>query len=250
MNSRRFSKLVSIFQVLSALFMFWLLGYTLFRSMDNDLINHIEVIIFYLPLLLLLLLSIFPIFILSLKHRVTVAEGSLIPIYLFFISMSSVAYIPSIEEYIGITMLPYVFNQKLFFFFLLCTEIVLLFAAIINYDNTNTSRHHNIYTMLGIATALIIAIKLPLNSNRHMPNSHSMGIWLVAFSIMLLGLMTYFANFLKDKESYALKRFFTFVFLSLGHMIIVAGFFPVTLLGAIFYFIGIAMLCLVSPHGY
>ncbi|MCR5731728.1 MAG: hypothetical protein K6G51_02145 [Sphaerochaetaceae bacterium] len=250
MNKGLFTNLISILQVLSSLLMSWLLGYTLMSSIDNDLSNHLEILTGFFPLFLLLILTVFPIFILRLKHRVAAAEGPLLPLYLFFITMSSASFLPRIEDYIGITIFSFVFVQRLSFFFLLSTEIVLFFASLVNYDNGKNLKHSNMYTTLGLLTTFVLSATIPLNSNYNVANSHSTGLLFIAIAIMLLALLTYFANFLKDKESYALKRFITFVFLSIGHIVILTGIFPFSIFGLILYTVGILMLCFVSPNGY
>lgn len=250
MNEANVSRIVSVVQVLSALCMSGLIIYVLVISMRMGNAGPAEVLMRFAPTSIMLILSIFPVFILRIKHRSMAVEGSYIPLYLFFVTLSSLSTIPALEDFIGIYMFSYVLIQKLARFFFLGSSIVLLFAALVNYDAGKNLQKSGLYATAGLVTAFLIAFFIPVNSNIYTVNKHEFELLITIFVIMFLSMMTYLASFLKDKESYALKRFVTIVFLSLGHFIVIVGSTPYTIIGAVMYFIGVVMLCAVSPTGY
>ena len=70
--------------------------------------------------------------------------------------------------------------------------------------------------------------------------------------MLILANITYFLAFLRDREVYKIKRFLTFLFISIGQfMIMLSNSFLITnIIGMVMMAIGALMLCLVGPDGY
>ncbi len=250
MNETNVSRIVSITQVLSALCMSGLVIYVLVTSMGKGNISPAQVVMQFAPTCSMLIFSIFPVFILRIKHRSMAVEGSYIPLYLFFVTLSAVSTIPIIESYIGVYIFSYVKIQKIARFFFLGSAIVLLFAALVNYDAGKSLQKSGLYAAASLVAAFLIAFFIPADSNLYAVNKHEFELLITIVILNVLAILTYLAAFFKDKESYALKRFFTILFLALGHFTVIVGSYPYTIGGAVLYFIGIVMLCAVSPTGY
>ena len=106
--------------------------------------------------------------------------------------------------------------------------------------------------MISLISVLIIACIIPSNSNPDIKNVHDSVFNMLVFLILAAAVLTYLVSFIADKETYHLKRFLTFLFLSAGDYLIMTfdGDTAVSLTGTLFFLTGAVMLSAVSPKGY
>ena len=133
----------------------------------------------------------------------------------------------------------------------MASYVVLLFAATQNMKNINTSKTGG-YVVISLISVLIIACIIPSNSNPDIKNVHDSVFNMLVFLILAAAVLTYLVSFIADKETYHLKRFLTFLFLSAGDYLIMTfdGDIAVSLTGTLFFLTGAVMLSAVSPKGY
>ena len=192
-----------------------------------------------------------PALILRIKHRSQVPEGYLLPLFLLLLSLQTTRMMPEIFQYTNISLISQPRLEAAEHFFFMASYVILLFAATQNMKNINTSKTGG-YVVISLISVLIIACVIPSNSNPDIKNVHDSVFNMLVFLILAAAVLTYLVSFIADKETYHLKRFLTFLFLSVGDYMIMTfdGDMAVSITGTVFFLTGAVMLSAVSPKGY
>ena len=223
MNATRASRLISTIQILvsSILTLMIIIGIFLTYKAGRQYVPGMLMEIY--PEMTIILGTLIPVLILRIKHRSQVAEGYLLP--------SKVAIMER--------------------FFFMASYAVLLFASIQNMKNVSTART-GVNIVFSLIAVFVVAYIIPTSSVDGLDNVHDIVFDMLVLLILLSGVATYLVSFISDRESYHMKRFFTFLFISLGDYLIMIGngSFSLSLSGTILFVIGAVMLSIVSPKGY
>lgn len=251
MNAAKTSKLLSSIQVLvSSVLALFIAGglYLAYRAGSGNILSYIQNIF---PEIAIIFGTLTPALILRIKHRSQVPEGYLLPLFLLLLSLQTTRMMPEIFQYTNISLISLPRLEAGEHFFFMASYVVLLFAATQNMKNINTSKTGG-YVVISLISVLIIACIIPSNSNPDIKNVHDSVFNMLVFLILAAAVLTYLVSFIADKETYHLKRFLTFLFLSAGDYLIMTfdGDIAVSLTGTLFFLTGAVMLSAVSPKGY
>lgn len=251
MNAAKTSKLLSSIQVLvSSVLALFIAGglYLAYRAGSGNILSYIQNIF---PEIAIIFGTLTPALILRIKHRSQVPEGYLLPLFLLLLSLQTTRIMPEIFQYTNISLISLPRLEAGEHFFFMASYVVLLFAATQNMKNINTSKTGG-YVVISLISVLIIACIIPSNSNPDIKNVHDSVFNMLVFLILAAAVLTYLVSFIADKETYHLKRFLTFLFLSAGDYLIMTfdGDIAVSLTGTLFFLTGAVMLSAVSPKGY
>ena len=251
MNAAKTSKLLSSIQVLvSSVLALFIAGglYLAYKAGSGNILSYIQNIF---PEIAIIFGTLTPALILRIKHRSQVPEGYLLPLFLLLLSLQTTRIMPEIFQYTNISLISLPRLEAGEHFFFMASYVVLLFAATQNMKNINTSKTGG-YVVISLISVLIIACIIPSNSNPDITNVHDSVFNMLVFLILAAAVLTYLVSFIADKETYHLKRFLTFLFLSAGDYLIMTfdGDIAVSLTGTLFFLTGAVMLSAVSPKGY
>lgn len=251
MNAAKTSKLLSSIQVMvSSVLALFIAGglYLAYRAGSGNILSYIQNIF---PEIAIIFGTLTPALILRIKHRSQVPEGYLLPLFLLLLSLQTTRIMPEIFQYTNISLISLPRLEAGEHFFFMASYVVLLFAATQNMKNINTSKTGG-YVVISLISVLIIACIIPSNSNPDIKNVHDSVFNMLVFLILAAAVLTYLVSFIADKETYHLKRFLTFLFLSAGDYLIMTfdGDIAVSLTGTLFFLTGAVMLSAVSPKGY
>ena len=251
MNAAKTAKLLSSIQVLvSSVLALFIAGglYLAYRAGSGNILSYIQNIF---PEIAIIFGTLTPALILRIKHRSQVPEGYLLPLFLLLLSLQTTRIMPEIFQYTNISLISLPRLEAGEHFFFMASYVVLLFAATQNMKNINTSKTGG-YVVISLISVLIIASIIPSNSNPDIKNVHDSVFNMLVFLILAAAVLTYLVSFIADKETYHLKRFLTFLFLSAGDYLIMTfdGDTAVSLTGTLFFLTGAVMLSAVSPKGY
>ena len=251
MNAAKTSKLLSSIQVLvSSVLALFIAGglYLAYKAGSGNILSYIQNIF---PEIAIIFGTLTPALILRIKHRSQVPEGYLLPLFLLLLSLQTTRMMPEIFQYTNISLISLPRLEAGEHFFFMASYVVLLFAATQNMKNINTSKTGG-YVVISLISVLIIACIIPSNSNPDITNVHDSVFNMLVFLILAAAVLTYLVSFIADKETYHLKRFLTFLFLSAGDYLIMTfdGDIAVSLTGTLFFLTGAVMLSAVSPKGY
>ena len=251
MNAAKTSKLLSSIQVLiSSVLALFIAGglYLAYKAGSGNILSYIQNIF---PEIAIIFGTLTPALILRIKHRSQVPEGYLLPLFLLLLSLQTTRMMPEIFQYTNISLISLPRLEAGEHFFFMASYVVLLFAATQNMKNINTSKTGG-YVVISLISVLIIACIIPSNSNPDIKNVHDSVFNMLVFLILAAAVLTYLVSFIADKETYHLKRFLTFLFLSAGDYLIMTfdGDIAVSLTGTLFFLTGAVMLSAVSPKGY
>lgn len=251
MNAAKTSKLLSSIQVLvSSVLALFIAGglYLAYKAGSGNILSYIQNIF---PEIAIIFGTLTPALILRIKHRSQVPEGYLLPLFLLLLSLQTTRMMPQIFQYTNISLISLPRLEAGEHFFFMASYVVLLFAATQNMKNINTSKTGG-YVVISLISVLIIACIIPSNSNPDIKNVHDSVFNMLVFLILAAAVLTYLVSFIADKETYHLKRFLTFLFLSAGDYLIMTfdGDIAVSLTGTLFFLTGAVMLSAVSPKGY
>ena len=251
MNAAKTSKLLSSIQVLvSSVLALFIAGglYLAYKAGSGNILSYIQNIF---PDIAIIFGTLTPALILRIKHRSQVPEGYLLPLFLLLLSLQTTRMMPEIFQYTNISLISLPRLEAGEHFFFMASYVVLLFAATQNMKNINTSKTGG-YVVISLISVLIIACIIPSNSNPDIKNVHDSVFNMLVFLILAAAVLTYLVSFIADKETYHLKRFLTFLFLSAGDYLIMTfdGDIAVSLTGTLFFLTGAVMLSAVSPKGY
>lgn len=251
MNAAKTSKLLSSIQVLvSSVLALFIAGglYLAYKAGSGNILSYIQNIF---PEIAIIFGTLTPALILRIKHRSQVPEGYLLPLFLLLLSLQTTRMMPQIFQYTNISLISLPRLEAGEHFFFMASYVVLLFAATQNMKNINTSKTGG-YVVISLISVLIIACIIPSNSNPDITNVHDSVFNMLVFLILAAAVLTYLVSFIADKETYHLKRFLTFLFLSAGDYLIMTfdGDIAVSLTGTLFFLTGAVMLSAVSPKGY
>ena len=251
MNAAKTSKLLSSIQVLvSSVLALFIAGglYLAYKAGSGNILSYIQNIF---PEIAIIFGTLTPALILRIKHRSQVPEGYLLPLFLLLLSLQTTRIMPEIFQYTNISLISLPRLEAGEHFFFMASYVVLLFAATQNMKNINTSKTGG-YVVISLISVLIIACIIPSNSNPDIKNVHDSVFNMLVFLILAAAVLTYLVSFIADKETYHLKRFLTFLFLSAGDYLIMTfdGDIAVSLTGTLFFLTGAVMLSAVSPKGY
>ena len=251
MNANRTSRIISTIQILvsSLLTVMIITGLVLANQAGPGYAVGLLLGIF--PEVALILGSFIPVLILRIKHRSQVAEGYLLPLFLLLLSLQTTRMLPSILDYSGMDIISYSKVAVMERFFFMASYAVLLFASIQNMKNVSTART-GVNIVFSLTAVFVVAYIIPTSSVDGLDNVHDIVFDMLVLLILLSGVATYLVSFISDRESYHMKRFFTFLFISLGDYLIMIGngSFSLSLSGTILFVIGAVMLSIVSPKGY
>lgn len=250
MNANKASKAISMIQILvsSALTILIIAGLFLAYGTGGRYVGLLLSNIF--PEMTIILGTLIPVLILRIKHRSQVAEGYLLPLFLLLVSLQTARMLPVIVAYTPLTALSMTWITIFERFFFMGSFTVLLYAAIQNMKNVNTSRT-GLNVVFSLVAVFVISYITPVSGTGAV-NYHEYVFNFLVFLILMAGVTTYLVNFISSRESYHLKRFFTFFFISIGDFMIITGDqnLIVSCTGTCFFIIGAAMLSAVSPKGY
>ena len=249
MTSNNTTKIISTIQICISILVFVMLalmGYVLFNVGDTIFI-YLEIF----PKLILVLSALIPSIVLRVGHQSEAVEGALIPMFLLFITMEAFAILPSFYDYYGIYIISYYISTCITRSFMLSAAMSLLFASILNLQSESISKM-NIYVLFGIISSIIISFIMPVDEINPQNNVHTIFFTMTVLIIFILADITYFFAFLKNRESYKIKRFLTLFFLSTGQFLIILSndYITTNIVGMVLSITGALMLCLVSPDGY
>ena len=251
MNANKASKLLSTIQVLvsSILAAFITTGLVYTGRQGSQAMLRFIMDLF--PEISIILGTLVPALVLRIKHRSQVAEGYLLPLFLLFLSLQTSRILPTVASFMDVDYLSYTHMRILSRFLFMSSFTILLYASMLNMKGANTSRT-GINVTFSLITVFIISYIIPTNSVPDLPNRHDFIFYFLTSLIAIAALATYFVSFINDKEPYHLKRFFTFLFMSVGDFLIITvdANIVATTIGAVFFIIGAIMLCMVSPKGY
>ncbi len=245
MTSNNTTKIISTIQICISILVFVMLalmGYVLFNVGDTIFI-YLEIF----PKLILVLSALIPSIVLRVRHQSEAVEGALI----LFITMEAFAILPSFYDYYGIYIISYYISTCITRSFMLSAAMSLLFASILNLQSESISKM-NIYVLFGIISSIIISFIMPVDEINPQNNVHTIFFTMTVLIIFILADITYFFAFLKNRESYKIKRFLTLFFLSTGQFLIILSndYITTNIVGMVLSITGALMLCLVSPDGY
>ena len=251
MNAAKTSKLLSSIQVLgSSVLALFIAGgfYLAYMAGNGNILSYIQNIF---PEIAIIIGTLAPALILRIKHRSQVPEGYLLPLFLLLLSLQTTRMMPEIFQYTNISLISQPRLEAAEHFFFMASYVILLFAATQNMKNINTSKTGG-YVVISLISVLIIACIIPSNSNPDIKNVHDSVFNMLVFLILAAAVLTYLVSFIADKETYHLKRFLTFLFLSVGDYLIMTfdGDIAVSITGTVFFLTGAVMLSAVSPKGY
>lgn len=251
MNATRASRLISTIQILvsSILTLMIVIGIFLTYKAGRQYVPGMLMEIY--PEMTIILGTLIPVLILRIKHRSQVAEGYLLPLFLLLLSLQTTRMLPSILDYSGMDIISYSKVAVMERFFFMASYAVLLFASIQNMKNVSTART-GVNIVFSLIAVFVVAYIIPTSSVDGLNNVHDIVFDMLVLLILLSGVATYLVSFISDRESYHMKRFFTFLFISLGDYLIMIGngSFSLSLSGTILFVIGAVMLSIVSPKGY
>ena len=251
MNANRTSRIISTIQILvsSLLTVMIITGLVLANQAGPGYAVGLLLGIF--PEVALILGSFIPVLILRIKHRSQVAEGYLLPLFLLMLSLQTSRIIPSLMSFSGVAIISMTWIVILQRFFFIGTFTVLLYAAIQNMKNINTSKTGS-NVAFSLIAAVVVSYIIPVNSTGIQSPFHDAIFNLLVLMIMLSAVMTYLISFVSDRESYHLKRFLTFLFISMGDFMIIVGDMDLaaSAIGTGLFVTGAIMLSVVSPKGY
>ena len=222
--------------ILAVAILSWM-GYVMYIS-DDSLFIFLEVI----PKLTIVLTTLVPSIVLRVKHQSEAVEGALIPLFLLFTTMESLVIVPSFYDYFGTYMISYYVSVTIMRGIFLSAAVSLFFAAIINLQRDSMS----------VIASFMVAFLIPVDELNPSGNRHNQFFTMCVLVVLILANITYFLAFLRDREVYKIKRFLTFLFISIGQfMIMLSNSFLITnIIGMVMMAIGALMLCLVGPDGY
>ena len=251
MNATRTSRLISTIQILVSSVLTVLIVVGIFLAFDAGAQYVPGMLKEIYPEMTIILGTLIPILILRIKHRSQVAEGYLLPLFLLLLSLQTTRMLPSILAYSGMEMVSPLHITIMERFFFMSTYAVLLFASIQNMKNVNTSKT-GLNIVFSLIAVFVVSYIIPTSSVDGLANVHEAVFDMMVLLILLGGVSTYLVSFISDRESYHIKRFFTFLFISLGDYLIMVGDgdFATSLSGTILFLIGAVMLSIVSPKGY
>lgn len=248
MNATRASRLISTIQILvsSILTLMIVIGIFLTYKAGRQYVPGMLMEIY--PEMTIILGTLIPVLILRIKHRSQVAEGYLLPLFLLLLSLQTTRMLPSILDYSGMDIISVAVMERFFF---MASYAVLLFASIQNMKNVSTART-GVNIVFSLIAVFVVAYIIPTSSVDGLDNVHDIVFDMLVLLMLLSGVATYLVSFISDRESYHMKRFFTFLFISLGDYLIMIGngSFSLSLSGTILFVIGAVMLSIVSPKGY
>lgn len=202
------------------------------------------------PEMVIVLGTLVPSLVLRLKHRSQAPEGSLLPLFLLFLSLQATNMVPTIGWAVGINYFSVSWLTRIERFIMLSTYVILLYASIQNMKNVNTTKQ-GAYVGLSLAACFVIASIIPSSSVQGAWSRHDAVFWMMVFLVAAAAVLTYLMAFVNDKESYHLNRFLTFLFITAGDLAIMAsGSLSARIAGTSLFAIGVVMLCVVSPKGY
>ena len=231
--------------ILAVAILSWM-GYVMYIS-DDSLFIFLEVI----PKLTIVLTTLVPSIVLRVKHQSEAVEGALIPLFLLFTTMESLVIVPSYYDYIGTYMISYYVSVTIMRGIFLSAAVSLFFAAIINLQRDSMSKM-SLYITFSVIASFMVAFLIPVDELNPSGNRHNQFFTMCVLVVLILANITYFLAFLRDREVYKIKRFLTFLFISIGQfMIMLSNSFLITnIIGMVMMAIGALMLCLVGPDGY
>ena len=249
MTSNSNTKIISTIQLCSSIIVvviLGLMGYALYNAGDY-LFIYLEI----LPKLVLVLSALVPSIVLRVRHQSEAVEGSLIPLFLLFITLETFTILPAFYDYYGIYIVSYYLSSTLTRGFMLSAAMSLLFGSILNLQSDSISRI-NIYVFISIVASFIVSFIIPVDELNPNKNYHNIFFTITLLILIILANATYLLAFLKTRELYKIKRFLTCFFLSIGQfLILLSNNYAITnIFGMIFCITGAIMLCIVSPDGY
>lgn len=249
MTTNHTAKVISTIQIcvsiLAVAILSWI-GYVMYIS-DDSLFIILEVV----PKLTIVLTALVPSIVLRVKHQSEAVEGALIPLFLLFTTMESFVIVPSFYDYFGTYMVSYFVSVTLMRSIFLSAAVSLFFAAILNLQRDSMAKM-SLYITFAILASVLISALIPVDELNPSGNRHNHFFTLCVLTVLILANITYFLAFLKDRESYKIKRFLTFFFISIGQFLIMLSnsFLVTNITGMAMMAVGALMLCLVGPDGY
>ncbi len=249
MTTNHTAKVISTIQIcvsiLAVAILSWI-GYVMYIS-DDSLFIILEVV----PKLTIVLTTLVPAIVLRVKHQSEAVEGALIPLFLLFTTMESLVIVPSFYDYFGTYMVSYYVCVTIMRGIFMSAAVSLFFAAILNLQRDSMSKM-SLYISFAILASFLIGFIIPVDELNPSENTHNQFFTVCVLTVLILANITYLLAFLKDRESYKIKRFLTFLFLSIGQFLIMLSnsFLVTNITGMAMMAIGALMLCLVGPDGY
>ena len=178
MTSNSNTKIISTIQLCSSILVvviLGLMGYALYNAGDY-LFIYLEI----LPKLVLVLSALVPSIVLRVRHQSEAVEGSLIPLFLLFITLETFTILPAFYDYYGIYIVSYYLSSTLTRGFMLSAAMSLLFGSILNLQSDSISRI-NIYVFISIVASFIVSFIIPVDELNPNKNYHN-----IFFTITLL----------------------------------------------------------------
>ena len=188
MTSNSNTKIISTIQLCSSILVvviLGLMGYALYNAGDY-LFIYLEI----LPKLVLVLSALVPSIVLRVRHQSAAVEGSLIPLFLLFITLETFTILPAFYDYYGIYIVSYYLSSTLTRGFMLSAAMSLLFGSILNLQSDSISRI-NIYVFISIVASFIVSFIIPVDELNPNKNYHNIFFTITLLILILLANATY-----------------------------------------------------------
>lgn len=251
MSTQSVNRIYTVLQMVAALVFLFLFSSALVTAESISRSVFADALTLFMPNIMMILGAVAANVILSLKHQGQTPERFLLPLFLLCVTIESIYLLPEVTEYLGYPVISGTLIVRLSRTALVYTAVTLFFASVMSIRSSSMPKAGATMTFAFLA-CLSISFFVPAASELRPYDIHNSMLALLSLTITLAAIITYFLQFLKEKEHYNLIRFLTMLFLGSGEFIIMLtdNIPPLSITGAIIFTIGIVLLVTSAQQSY